>query len=141
MADIGLSGSGLGIASLALQLGDSIIRLKGFWDAVKEAPEEIKHLIQEIEILSSVFSGFETTDPDHPEPEIEDEARSKCVQFCRKAVNILNDVVKEVEVEIRKRRMLGSVKAALKKAEITRLSERLRTAQTMLMLCSQSYLV
>jgi hypothetical protein len=65
MADIKLSGSGLGVASLALQIGDCVIRLKGFWDAVKEAPEEIKNLIEEIETLSLVLSGFE--DGEHPE--------------------------------------------------------------------------
>jgi hypothetical protein len=57
MADIGLPGSGP--ASHALQVGDCIIPLKGFWDAVKDAPEEIKHLIEEIETLSLVLSDFE----------------------------------------------------------------------------------
>jgi len=43
MAELGLAASGIGIASLALQVGDCIVRLKSFWDAVKDAPEEIKH--------------------------------------------------------------------------------------------------
>ncbi|KAE9367098.1 hypothetical protein N431DRAFT_418216 [Stipitochalara longipes BDJ] len=141
MADIGLSGSGFGIASLVLQVGDSIMRLKGFWDAVEDAPEEIKHLIEEIEILSLVLSDFETPHLNQPEPEIGNEARAKCVQFFRKAVIILEAVVKEAEVEIRKRRKLGSMKAVLKKAEIAKLRERLATAQSMLMLSNNLYLV
>ncbi|KAN0091826.1 hypothetical protein V8E51_017673 [Hyaloscypha variabilis] len=141
MADIGLSGSSLGIASLAFQVGDSIMRLKSFWDSVKDAPEDIKHLIEEIETLSSVLSDFETTATDQPEPEIGNEARSKCIQFCRNAVGILDDVVKNIEVEVKKRRRVGSVKAVLKKAEIAKLRERLMTAQSILILSNNSYLV
>ena len=141
MADIGLSGSSLGIASLAFQVGDSIMRVKSFWDSVKDVPEDIKHLIEEIEILSSVLSDFETTDTDQPEPEIGNEARSKCIQFCRNAVGILDDVVKNIEIEVKKRRRVGSVKAVLKKAEIAKLRERLMTAQSILILSNNSYLV
>ena len=141
MADIGLSGSGLGIASLAFQIGDSIMRLKSFWDSVKDAPEEIKHLIEEIETLSSVLSDFETTKSNQPEPEIGTESRSRCIQFCRKAVGILDVVVRHAEAGIQKRRNAGSMKAVLKKEEIAKLRERLRTAQSMLMLCNQVYLV
>jgi hypothetical protein len=135
MADIKLSGSGPGVASLALQIGDCVIRLKGFWDAVKEAPEEIKNLIEEIETLSLVLSGFEGGEnPEHG-------ATSRCFQFCKRAVGILDGVVKAVESEIAKRKRVGSVKAVLKKGEIEKLRQRLATAQSMLMLSNNIYLV
>lgn len=62
MTDISLAGSGVSVASLALQVGDCVMRLKGFWDAVKDAPEDIKHLIEEIQTLSLVLSDFETSE-------------------------------------------------------------------------------
>jgi hypothetical protein len=139
MADISLSGSGLGIASLAFQVGDCIMRLKGFWDAVKDAPDEIKHLIEEIETLSLVLSDFETSET--PELNLGHEIMSRCFQYCKKAVGILEVVVKEVEGEIKKRRRLGSLKAVLKKGEIEKLRERLMAAQSMLMLSNNLYLV
>ena len=135
MADIKLSGSGLGVGSLALQIGDCVIRLKGFWDVVKEAPEEIKNLIEEIETLSLVLSGFEGGE--HPEHD----ATSRCFQLCKRAVGILDSLVKEVESEITKRKRVGSVKAVLKKGEIEKLRQRLATAQSMLMLSNNIYLV
>jgi hypothetical protein len=141
MADISMAGSGLGMASLALRVGDCVVRLKLFWDAVKDAPEEIKHLIDEIETLSLVLSDFETSESSEPEPTIGHEAMSKCFQFCKTAVGILETVAKQVEAEIKKRRRVGSVKAVLKKSEIEKLRERLMKAQSMLMLSNNLYLL
>jgi hypothetical protein len=139
MAELGIAASGIGIASLALQVGDCIVRLKGFWDAVKDAPEEIKHLIEEIETLSSVLSDFETSE--QPELNLGHESTSRCLQFCKKAVGILDSVVMEVEANIKRRRALGSVKAVLRRDAIEKLKERLMSAQSMLMLSNNMYLV
>jgi hypothetical protein len=49
--------------------------------------------------------------------------------------------VKNIEVEVKKRRRVGSVKAVLKKAKIAKLRERLMTAQSILILSNNSYLV
>jgi hypothetical protein len=139
MAELGIAASGIGIASLALEVGDCIVRLKGFWDAVKDAPGEIKHLIEEIETLSIVLSDFETSQ--QPELNLGHEPTSRCLQFCKKAVGILDSVVKDVEANIRRRKRVGSVKAVLKRDVIEKLRERLMTAQSMLMLSNNMYLV
>jgi hypothetical protein len=139
MAELGIAASGIGIASLALQVGDCIVRLKGFWDAVKDAPEEIKHLLEEIETLSSVLSDFETNE--QPELDLGHESTSRCLEFCKKALGILDSVVKEVEANMRKRKRVGSVKAVLKRDAIKKLKERLMSAQSMLMLSNNMYLV
>jgi hypothetical protein len=139
MAELGIAASGIGIASLALQVGDCVVRLKGFWDAVKDAPEEIKHLIEEIETLSSVLSDFETGE--QPELNLGCESTSRCLQFCKTAAEILDSVVKDVEANIRRRKRVGSVKAVLKREVIEKLRERLMTAQSMLMLSNNVYLV
>jgi hypothetical protein len=139
MADIGVIGSGLGIASLALQLSDCIAQLKSFWKAVKDAPEEIKYLLEEIETLSFALSDFEAND--EPKLNIGQEATFKCFQFCKKAIGVLDSVIKEVEVEIKKRRRVGSVKAVLRRDVIEKWRERLTRAQSMLMLSNSLYLV
>jgi hypothetical protein len=82
-----------------------------------------------------VLSDFE--DGEHPEHN----ATSRCFQFCKRGVGILDAVVKEVESEITKRKRVGSVKAVLKKGDIEKLRQRLATAQSMLMLSNNMYLV
>jgi hypothetical protein len=138
MTDIGMAGSGAGIASLVLQVGHFAMRLKGFWDAVKGAPEEIKYLIDEIETMSLVLSDFETT---NQLDILGHEAVSKCLKFCKKATEVMNSVVTEVETEIKKRKKVGSIKAVLKHDTINKLRQRLMTAQSMLILANNLYLL
>ena len=115
------------------------MRLKGFWDAVKDAPEVINHLIEEIEMLSLVLSEFETSDKTGPD--FGQESTSRRLQFCQTAASILKCGTKEVEAEIKKRKKVGGVKAVLKGDAVEKLRERLMTVQSMLMLSNQIYLV
>jgi hypothetical protein len=56
------------------------VRLKSFWDAVKDALEEIKHLTKEIETLSLVLSDFESSE--QAGLDIKQDSTSRCLKFC-----------------------------------------------------------
>jgi hypothetical protein len=56
MAELGAVASAIGIASFGIQVADSVIKLKDFWERVKEAPEEIRFVLEEIETLSLVLA-------------------------------------------------------------------------------------
>ncbi|KUJ17096.1 uncharacterized protein LY89DRAFT_71983 [Mollisia scopiformis] len=62
MAELGLIASGMGIASLGIQIGSGIIKLKQLWDDVNDAPEDIKYLLEEIETLSDLLSSTDEND-------------------------------------------------------------------------------
>jgi hypothetical protein len=111
----GIAASGINIASLALQVGDCIMKLKTFCDAVKNAPEEIGHLIEETGTLSLVLSEFEARST------IRQESRPKCLLFCQKAASILSALVKDIEAKITKRNRIASVKAVLKRDGVEKL--------------------
>jgi hypothetical protein len=121
MADIGLLGSSLTL--YIFQLGNYIIRLKFFWDTIKDIPEKIKYLIKDIEILSLILSGFETSKNPGSDPGYK--AILRYFQIYKKIVEILNRVVKEFEAEIIKRKRIRSIKAVLKRNAIKKLRERL----------------
>jgi len=143
MAELGAIASGMGIASLAIQIGNGVLKLKSIWDEVKEAPEEIKYLIDEIETLSLVLSEIADSDDNEGSdmtPIISDCAAAKCIEMCRKGADILSGVVKELDVEMTKRKRVGGFKTVLKKGTISRLRERLKSAQIMLMISHQTYL-
>ena len=48
---VGVIASGISIAALAAQIANSVTKLKSYWDEVKEAPEDIQTLVEEIEAL------------------------------------------------------------------------------------------
>jgi hypothetical protein len=58
----GLAANTVGVASFSIQLADSILKLKEFVDKVKEAPETIRYLIVELEMLNSVLIELQNND-------------------------------------------------------------------------------
>ncbi len=139
MAELGAAASVLGIASLMFQVGDSLIKLKAILDMVKEAPEDIKSLIEELEIHSLVLSGIEAT---HEADSLDCAATAttrRSLEYCRKGVNIVETIVKELDIEIGKRKRLGGFKVVLRMGTFNKMNERLRSAQFLLILSNQMY--
>ncbi|KUJ17097.1 uncharacterized protein LY89DRAFT_685051 [Mollisia scopiformis] len=130
MAELGIIASGMGIASLGIQIGSGIIRLKQLWNDVKDTPEEIRYLIEEIEILGQVLAGVD----DHSD--ISPSGR-RCLDLCCRGAQLLAETLNDLETKVTKRRRIGSLKAVLGGGAVDKLRERLRSAQTMLMLATQ----
>ncbi|KAF7927760.1 uncharacterized protein EAE98_006142 [Botrytis deweyae] len=56
MADpVGLTASVIGIATLAVQLGDALRKAAEFWEAVQDAPSDIRRLSKQLRLVASVF--------------------------------------------------------------------------------------
>ena len=138
MAEIGVIASGMGVASLAIQVADSLLKLKGFLDNVKEAPDEIKYLIEEIDTLGTLLSEFDADIP-NGESELDSSSMRKCWEHCSRGLGILEAIVRELDMDIGRRRRIGSLKAALKTGSIKRLKDRLKSAQIMLLMAHQIY--
>lgn len=60
-------------------------------------------------------------------------------QLCLHSTDILSKLVEDINAEITKSRMLGSLKAIAKKDNVERLRERVRDARTMFHLSRQLY--
>lgn len=137
---LGIVAGGMGVASLAIQIEDSVMKLKDFWNAVKEAPEEVKYLIEEIETLSLVLSEIRANGDDDDKTRVSSVSLKMCLDLCQRGAEILGTVVREAEQEIVKKRRIGSLKMVLKKGLVDKLRDRLKTVQLMLMLSNQTYL-
>ncbi|TGO38231.1 hypothetical protein BHYA_0079g00320 [Botrytis hyacinthi] len=137
MAGIGIIASGMGVASLGLQLMDGIRKLKQFWDEVKEAPEDIQYALEELETLSLVLSDIHISNSNLPS--IPSATVTRCLELCRRGTDILNTIVKDLNGAISKRRKIDSAKVVLKKDVLDKFRNRLRDAQYMLLLSRQTY--
>jgi hypothetical protein len=139
MAELGVAASVIGIASLAIQVGNCVLKLKEFCDSVKEAPKDIMYITEEIEALSLVLLEIGTIDKQGGLPEIPSASATKCLDLCRKGLDVLKTVVTELDKETRRQRRLGGMKTVLKTGIIDKLRERLKNAQFMLLLSNQTY--
>jgi hypothetical protein len=121
----GLAANTVGVASFSIQLADSILKLKEFVDKVKEAPETIRYLIVELEMLNSVL--------------IESLALKRSHDLCSQGSSMLNTVLKEIQRKIESRSRIASLKAVLQMGYIERLRGRVRDAQSILLLARLSF--
>jgi len=52
---MGVIASGTSIAQIAGQVTSSIVKIKDFWDQVKAIPEEINHLLREVDSFGLIL--------------------------------------------------------------------------------------
>ncbi|KAI9651044.1 hypothetical protein NHQ30_001081 [Ciborinia camelliae] len=134
--ELGVAGSAIGIASFVIQLGDGILKLKEFWDSVKDAPEEILRTLDELDTMRIVLAEIEENLGDHTASP----AAIKSLQLCKKGMDVLNKVVKEMEREIQNRKKWGGLKVVLKKDFLEKMEKRLGGANRLMLMSHQNYI-
>ncbi|KAF7945391.1 hypothetical protein EAE96_010165 [Botrytis aclada] len=132
----GVTGSAVGIISLAVQLGDGILKLKSFWMTVKDAPEEILYILDELDITHVLLTeiedslGSQTISP----------AAARSLRLCQKGVDILNNAVKELEGQMQRRKKWEGVKMVMKKELLEKMEKRLGRANSLMLMAHQNYI-
>ena len=140
MAEVfGLVANIAGVASFSIQIADSIFKLKDFVEKVKEAPETIRYLIAELEILDSILLELDSSYGEAIQLGVESLALIRCRDLSCQGSRILEAVLKEIQREIESRSRIGSIKAVLKMGLVERLRVRVRDAQSMLLLARLNF--
>jgi hypothetical protein len=136
---LGLAASTAGIASLAIQIVSIIMKLKVVWGNIKNSGEEIRYLIEEIETLSLILCELGDGNNREEEIPLPQAPVEKSLALCRKGANLLSEILLDLDKQIARRRLVGGLKATLKATTITQSRDRLRNAQSLLMLSYQIY--
>lgn len=58
MAAVAVAASAAGLASLAIQLGQGIVKIKAFVRDCKDAPESMDRITTELEVLSAMLRNI-----------------------------------------------------------------------------------
>ncbi|KAI1803617.1 hypothetical protein F4811DRAFT_553696 [Daldinia bambusicola] len=144
---LGTAASGIAVAQIALQVGGAVIKLKRLWDEVKDVPDDIADLMDQIDCLDPVLWEAENSfnGGDLPSTFWDNLASRSTTTYCRKALRNLTNIVDDLNNQItnakRGRRRITAVKVLLKTNSVQKLAKRLENAVRMLMLAQQSYLV
>lgn len=144
MAEVlGVIASGVSIGALAGQIALSIARLKTYLDQVRDAPEDIKILIDEIESLHLLLSDIEDEQSRNPSSAILVEKNSplRCLDHCKRGVERLQRVADEMAVDFDglkpMKRKLVSAKIIWKRDRIEKYRAELASAIRLLTLSCQ----
>ncbi|KAE9378461.1 hypothetical protein N431DRAFT_479482 [Stipitochalara longipes BDJ] len=144
MAEVlGVIASGVGIGALAGQIALSVARLKTYLDQIRDAPEDLKILIDEIESLHLLLSDIEDEQSRNPSSSIlvENNSSLRCLDHCKRGVERLQRVVDEMAVDFDglkpMKRKLVSAKIIWKRDRIEKYKAELASAIRLLTLSCQ----
>ncbi|KAI1081379.1 hypothetical protein F5B20DRAFT_63167 [Whalleya microplaca] len=142
---LSIAASGIAVAQIAGQVGKAVLKLKRLWDEVKDVPDNIADLMQQIDCIGPVLWEVENNMPELPSMLWNNSATKRNTEYCHKALAALTGCVNELNMHIdsRKRasKRLGAIKVVLKKDQLSKLEKRLGSALRMLSFAQQSYLI
>lgn len=128
--------SGAGLVSLAIQLLESSQKLKGLYNATKDAPRNVKDLCFDLETLSLQLRQLEKhRQHDH----LDTEPLDRCIAQCERRTGNVRDLVDDMARYLRRSAAFGRLYAAFKEPEMERLLDELERAKGSLSLTYISY--
>lgn len=139
MADMfGVIASAAGIAGVAGQTLDGIQKLQTFCRDVRDAPEEIQNMADELEHLFAAITHIDT--------QIQRNARLYCdfnpmatLRYVRRSAETTDAIVREMNNEISRNRRLGSLRMAWNRKTLDAYMTKIQRAQGLLALAMSTY--
>lgn len=145
MAEVlGIVTGGVAIGQLVGSIATSLIKLKQYWDQVKDVPREVRQLLLEIESLKLILGHIEQ---DHSRTGLLGMPQSarfgQSLNLCQQGSEELSLLVNELALKINGkkgwRRKALATKVLLKRGEIKRTKRRMKNAIRLLSLAYQCH--
>lgn len=129
----------VGVATITIQLAESIKKLSDFWSSVKEAPSDVQAIIDDLDLLCSVFKSI-GSDIDLIEDDLLlERVLCNCVVTIKPLGAILQDIQRGFASTKRSVRKWTAIKSVLKWDKIKKFQEILDRLKGTLMLVQQKY--
>ena len=143
MAEVlGVLASGIATGQLAGEVTKSVIKLKSYWDRVRDAPEDIRHLLLEIDSLNLILCHI-SDDLSTPAARSGGLCIEQSLKLCTEGTDALSalvrDLAKKIDGKTGLRRKAGAAKVALKMEDIKKLKRRMKNAIRLLTLAYQCH--
>lgn len=142
---VGVVSSAITFAALAVQVGKCVRTLKDFRDSMRDAPDDLKDLVREIEVFGSIMADIDADLSRNPVAlaMISSQHGSQSLQFCKDAVETLDVLCKELLQDLgssnRLRRSYQAAKIVLRQRKIEKHISKLHNVVRLLMLSQQCY--
>ncbi|KAI4595135.1 hypothetical protein KJ359_007110 [Pestalotiopsis sp. 9143b] len=147
MAEVlGVVASGIAVVDAAGLIGSGIIKLRRLWNEIKDVPETINSLMQQLELLAVVIGEMETiqhsTAGDAMRP-FNSQGMKLSMMRCREALDTMDNLVSKlamhVDSEKRSKRARARLKVALSKDNLVRCHDRLKDTVQLLQFAQGCY--
>lgn len=137
MAEV--AGSIVGIVAFGAHTFQASIELRQLWSGLKDAPEDIKNLIDEISNLYSLLAFLKQQHDAFAPFALPSPIWEVCCQRCSSVASDLESIALELKQKIQRSRSGGSFRVLFKKDVLAKCTARLAAAKTNLMLAQSAF--
>ena len=131
--------SGMGVAAFALQLAQSVTKIKKFCADVKNAPGELQEILDQIENISTIMARLGREETHSPSSSMNEDILQGSLQICQKAVDRISALASDLQDEMKSRRLRTSVRTVLKQDTIEKMLAKLDRSKTDLHIAYSMY--
>jgi hypothetical protein len=140
MADtLGIAAAGAGFLSLAGQVLDGLIKLRGFIAAIDSAPREIHDLCHELDILRGLLGEAGRRVQESAPAGFDASHLKHAFAHCEKMRGHVDSMIKRLEVSINRSKATSALKYPFKRKEIEGMLLDVERGKTSLLLANQPF--
>lgn len=146
---VGVVASGIAVTQAAQIVGKAALSLSSLWSEVKDVPEKIQNLLDELKLAGDIIATLESDSgifDCSPSPNADGAPTTiqrLAIQQYRQIYNDLNGLVNDVSADIasskRRKSLLAKAKVTLKKDTLQHHEKRLEKAQRFLSIAIQMH--
>lgn len=129
--------SALGITTFGFQIGQKLYELTRLYKDFASAPGDIEAIVADCERLTGLLDALKSQWSLVGSLLSSDPVLDKCCANCEGALGKLDSIARDLKSRISKSRVKGSMKALLRKDELFKQREQLRTAKEDILIASQ----
>jgi hypothetical protein len=135
----GIAAGIVGLASLCVQLTDTIAKLKDARRIYKDAQDDAEALITALEVLGRILAHVCSPTQPIPTAQPQSQLLEDCKAWCQSIRNGIFDILQQCRSDILSQPRLGKAKYVFRKGSIDQLLHRLQRAKLDLLLAHQIY--
>lgn len=142
---IGIVSGAITFATVVVQITNSIITIKECWSQIRDAPDDLKYLVREIEAFGLILADIEETLSQESASAALRKSKQamQSIAFCKKAAADLQTIAEDMLKTLRPsggfRRSYAAMKITLQKGKLEKYRSRLQNAVRLLQLSQQCY--
>ena len=137
MEALSATASVIAVGSVAVHLADSVKKLCDFWCSIKDAPDNVRAIAADLQVLSNILSEMNLEAQDQ-NPSMK-AALLSCIDGTKPLAAIVEDLEPGFESRNRRTRKWSALKMGFKSEKIKRYQTSLDRMKTSLILAQQSH--
>ena len=137
----GLSGAAgvIAVGSVTVQLADSVKKLRDFWCSVKDAPDDVRAIAGDLEVLSRILAEISLETQTQDQSPSTKAALLRCIDGTKPLAAIVEDLEPGFESRSARTRKWSALKTVFKAEKIKKYQSSLEGVKTSLILAQQSH--